>query len=153
MIVVMLMLNLPRAFTLVVLVTPAIPGSYVYNMYIQDQPKYVVVIYNYIYRFYIFFLANLRDRGSHEFYSPINLIYLLSFLWLIWKNFLLHTCSWIIFICNMYKMEGGGPSKKNPKIVSFPSMSLVQEWTRDNLLIVVLRRWVIPIIILVIYRF
>lgn len=41
----MLMLNLPRAlFTLVVLVTPAIPGSYVYNMYIQDQPKYVVVI-------------------------------------------------------------------------------------------------------------
>lgn len=44
MIVVMLMLNLPRAFTLVVLVTPAIPGSYVYNMYIQDQPKYVVVI-------------------------------------------------------------------------------------------------------------
>lgn len=147
MIVVMLMLNLPRAFTLVVLVTPAIPGSYVYNMYIQDQP-------NYIYRFYIFFLANLRDRGSHEFYSPINLIYLLSFLWLIWKKILLHTCSWIIFICNMYKMEGGGVHrKKKTKIVSFPSMSLVQEWTRDNLLIVGLRRWVIPIIILVIYRF
>lgn len=40
----MLMLNLPRAFTLVVLVTPAIPGSYVYNMYTQDQSKYVVVI-------------------------------------------------------------------------------------------------------------
>lgn len=43
------MLNFPRAFTLDVLVTPPIPGSYVYNMYIQDQSKYVIVIKLYTY--------------------------------------------------------------------------------------------------------
>lgn len=137
----MLMLNFPRAFTLDVLVTPPIPGSYVYNMYIQDQSKYVIVIKLYTYSswfdFWFFFFANLRDRGSHDchghgFYSPNNLIFFVFFcVW--YEIILLYTCSWIIFICNMYKMEG--VHRRNTKIVSFPSM---WHWSKSGLEIIFL---------------